>query len=140
MSSLDTVCGPHAGAVFHSPSEASWDVGPSPVTLPESPRETGVGTTKAGPELVLAELTPVDFPPESQSFLFPTDGARAQAVIPSPSPPTAALALVLRNFRKTFNHTLSDLCKSGEKIERASKKRDVAKRKQGDMTKNSRST
>ena len=96
---------------------------------------------QAGPELVLAELTPVDFPPESQSFLFPTDCARAQAVIPNPSSrPTAALALVLTNFRKTFNRTLSDLCRSGEKIERASKKRDVAKRKQGDMTKNSWST
>lgn len=96
----DTVCGPRArGAVFHSPSEASWDLGPSSMTLPESRRETDVGTTKAGPELVLAELTPVDFPPESQSFLLPTDGARAQAVIPSPSsPPTAAKCPCSKEF------------------------------------------
>ena len=137
----DTVCGHRAhGAVFHSPSEASRGLGPSPMTLPESLREAGVGTTKEGPELVLAELTLMwTLHLRAKLFtLLPTDGARAQAVIPSPSsPPTAALALVLRNFRKTFNLTLSDLCKSGEKAEKARKKRGVAKKNQGDMIKNS---
>ena len=68
----DTVCGHRAhGAVLHSPSEASRGLGPSPMTLPESLREAGVGTTKEGPELVLAELTPMStFHLRAKAFLL----------------------------------------------------------------------
>ena len=136
-----------APCTWSCPPLSIWSFqGSGPVSY-DSPRVSERGRcwhNQGGPRARLGGTDAyVDFPPERQSFftLLPTDGARAQAVIPSPSsPPTAALALVLRNFRKTFNLTLSDLCKSSEKAEKASKKRDVAKKNQGDMIKNSWST
>ena len=100
---------------------------------------------QAGPQLVSVESPPAGFPCWSQSLLLcplPTDGVRGQAVIlshPAGPPLIAATGFVWKSFRKTTYPTMSDLCKSSDKTERAGKEMGMAKRKKEEVIKDNRS-